>query len=310
MQTKAFAALLRHVPKAATYRKFLMASHAVNTKRAYAGDVQHFRNWGGRIPSTPNQLCRYLADHAGKLAFATLGRRVAAIHREHMDSGHRSPARNEVVRATLRGIGRTYSRKQRRVRPLLTPQLRRMLPGMRGALGTRDAALLLLGFFGGFRRSELSALDVGDVTLRSRALSVHIRRSKTDQEGVGRTVTIPRLSTMLCPVQALEKWLKRRNASQGPLFTSLTPKWRITDKRLSGTSIAVVVKRRVLQVGLDPANFSGHSLRAGFVTSAARAGAAMWQIREQTGHRSDAVLSGYIRDGARAGADVARLIAR
>jgi integrase len=307
MPVEAFGAL-RHVPRAAPYRKFLVASYAVNTKRAYAGDVAHFRSWGGRIPSTPNQICRYLAEHAGKLAFATLSRRIAAIHREHAGRGLRSPARTEVVRATLRGIGRTYSRRQRRVKPLLPQLLRKMLPGMRGALGARDAALLLLGFFGGFRRSELTALNLTDLTVRSRGISVLIRKSKTDQEGLGRTVSIPRLRSALCPVSAVQRWLKLRNASEGPLFTSLTPKQHVTDKRLSGTSVASVVKRLVRQIGLDPANFSGHSLRAGFVTSAARAGAAIWQIKEQTGHRSDAVVGSYIRAGGRAGLEAARLV--
>ncbi len=308
MRTNELAALLGRVPKRAPYRKYLVASYAENTKRAYEGDVAHFKQWGGRIPATPMQVARYLAAYAGKQAFATLSRRIAGIHREHMARGLRSPARSELVRATLRGIARTYSRKQRQMRPLLRVHLLKILPYMRGARGARDKALLLMGFLGGFRRSELSALNADDVQIGAAALSIMVRRSKTDQEGEGRVVKIPRLRGRLCAVRALKQWLKLRPKTAQALFTRFACTGRPTDNRISGSSIADIVKRRVAHIGLETTQFSGHSLRAGFVTSAARAGAVAWQIKQQTGHKTDAVVAGYIRDGDSAGAKVARLV--
>lgn len=307
MARSSLAKLLGQAPVRAPYRKYLVASYAENTKRAYEGDVQHFRHWGGRFPATPSEIARYLAVHAGKLAFATLSRRVAGIHREHLARGLKSPGRSELVRATLRGIARTYSRRQRQVRPLLREQLIKMLPGLRGAMGARDRAVLVLGFFGGFRRSELVGLDIPDVRLAANGVMVAVRRSKTDQEGGGRVVRLPRLRGPLCPLRALRSWLLYR-PDGAPLFTSCRGDGRVLGRRITSLAIAQLIKRHVRRIGLDPAEYSGHSLRAGFVTSAARAGAATWQIKQQTGHKTDSVLAGYIRVGADAGAAVARLV--
>jgi integrase len=153
-------------------------------------------------------------------------------------------------------------------------------------------------------------LDLEHLELRRSKIAILIRRSKTDQDGVGRTVTIPRLSSSLCAVRAIERWLKLRGSGAGPLFAAITPHGAVTRNRLSGLAIATVVKRRVAEIGIDAAQYSGHSLRSGFVTAAARAGATTWQIKQQTGHKSDAVVAGYIRVGASTGANVARLIGR
>ncbi len=307
MAQSELAALLGRTPKRALYRKYLLASYAENTRCAYDADIAHFRQWGGRIPATAMQVAQYLAFFAGKLAFATLRRRVTAIHREHAARGRRSPAKSELVRATLRGIARTYTVRQRKVRPLVPNQLKQMLRHMTGALGARDKALLLLGFLGGFRRSELIALDICDIAFARTSVLVTVRKSKTDQEGVGRVVRIPALRTPLCAVQALKTWLRIRRLRDGPLFSAVYGR-RAGCSRLVGLTVAHIVKRRVGEIGLDPREYSGHSLRAGFVTSAAKAGAPIWAIKQQTGHKSDAVLAGYIRDGAIAGANAARLV--
>jgi integrase len=309
MARNELAVLLGRAPKHAPYRKYLMASYSENTKRAYEGDVAHFRQWGGRIPSRAVQVAQYLAAHAGKQAYATLSRRLSGIHREHVAKGLRSPVRSELVRATMRGIARTYSRKQRQMLPLLRHHLLKMMPNMRGALGARDKALILLGFLGGFRRSELTALDLEDLQFTNTGITVTIRRSKTDQEALGRLVKVPKLGGPLCCVRALRRWLTVR-AGGTPLFTTLTARRRVTSRRMSGGAVAEVIKRRIAEIGLEPGQYSGHSMRVGFVTSAARAGAAIWQIKEQTGQKTDAVVAGYIRDGAGAGASVARLIGR
>jgi integrase len=305
------ASLLGEVPVRAHYREYLLASYAPNTRLAYEKDLKHFRSWGGRIPCSPSLVCRYLAAFAGKLAYSTLRRRVAALHDAHVRRGSRSPIRTELVSATLRGIGRVHSRRQRQVNGLLPEHLTRMLRLMRGAVGSRDGALLLLGFFGGFRRSELVSLDRVDIqACAGKCLIIRIRKSKTDQDGVGRAVRIPVIKGTLCVGKAMDRWLRIRGTAPGPLFTRFSPMGSVSQQRLSGVWVAQIVKSRVAQIGLDPRLYSGHSLRAGFVTAAARLGAATWQIRQQTGHKSDATVGRYVRDMGMAGESAARLAAK
>ncbi len=165
-------------------------------------------------------------------------------------------------------------------------------------LGTRDRALLLVGFAGAFRRSELCALRMSDLSFTQDGLTVTIRRSKTDQEGQGRKVGIPFGSNArTCPVVALQVWIEASGIERGRVFRSVTRHGKVNGK-LGSQSVALVVKRSAEAVGLDPANLAGHSLRSGFATSAAAAGATERSIMKQTGHRSLPALRGYIRDGS------------
>jgi integrase len=164
-----------------------------------------------------------------------------------------------------------------------------------GLKGTRDRAILLLGFAGAFRRSEIVGLDVADLAASEDGLTVTLRRSKTDQEGVGRRVGIPRGGS-LCPVRAVQDWLAARGEAPGPLFVGMTRHGKTTGQRLDGKDIATLIKRAAEAVGLDPATVSGHSLRAGLVTTAARAGKSERSIMGQTGHRSVTMVRRYIRD--------------
>ncbi len=302
------ALLLGTTSRRAPFRKYLMASYAQSTKRAYQCDVARFRRWGGRIPATDVQIAKYLAAHAGKLAYATLQRMLAGIHREHLARGLRSPVRTELVRATMKGIARVYTRKQRQVRPLLKEHLEAIARRMRGLKGTRDRALLVVGFMGGFRRSELVALDVEDIEFAKGGMMVRLRRSKTDQEGEGREVPIPKLRGALCALRALRAWLNASGIGDGALFRPVNRHGHVANRRLSSDAVGTIVKRHVKRIGLDAKDYSGHSLRAGLVTSAARAGAAAWQIKRQTGHKSDQVLAGYIRDSGKFDDNVARMI--
>ena len=153
------------------------------------------------------------------------------------------------------------------------------------------------GRAGAFRRSELVALDVADVDHVREGVVVTLARSKTDQEGEGRRIGIPFARRKHCPVRALEAWLERARIDEGPIFHPVDRHERLLPTRLSPEAVAVVVKQRAAQVGLDPANYSGHSLRAGLATSAAAAGVSTLAIRRQTGHRSDAMLARYVRQG-------------
>ncbi|SCW92184.1 Phage integrase family protein [Sphingobium faniae] len=161
----------------------------------------------------------------------------------------------------------------------------------------RDRALLLIGFAGAFRRSELVGFDCDDVEHVRQGIVLHLRRSKTDQTGQGRKIAIPHGRTRWCPVRHLTDWLTHAGIEEGPIFRGMGRHGRIAPTRLSADAVAAILKRRVQAVGFDPATFSGHSLRAGLATSAAIAGASSWKIRQQTGHKSDAMLARYIRDG-------------
>jgi integrase len=287
---------------------FLAASYAENTRRAYADAVKHFKRWGGRIPATPLQVARYAASYAGKMAYATLQQRLAGIHRAHLAKDLRSPVRSELVRATMKGIARSYPTKQRQMKPVLKKHLIAMMRHMKGIRGARDRALILLGFVGGFRRSELVALTVSDFRWARGGLIVTLRRSKTDQEGQGREVSIPGLKGTLCAVKAVRNWLRMAGIEDGAVFRPINRHGQVVAKTLSGEAVNLVVRRYAGLIGLDPDEYGGHSLRAGLVTAAALAGSAAWEIRRQTGHKSDAVLARYIREEGRFETHVAKRI--
>jgi integrase len=269
-----------------------------NTRRAYQSDLTHFEGWGGRIPAAPGMVAAYLATHSETLSVATLVRRVATISKAHVARGLPNPCRSEIVHATLRGVKRTRGTPQREAKPLLREDLFRVLDGMGDSIrGARDRALLLIGFAGGFRRSELVGLDLADVEHVRQGIVVTIKRSKTDQEGKGRKIGIPFGRTRNCPVAALDAWLMVSEIDLGPVFRPVDRHGRIHPERLTGDAVSVIVKERVAASGIDPAGFSGHSLRAGFATSAVQAGVSTIKIRSQTGHASDAILSRYVRSG-------------
>ena len=293
-----FHAISVNAPVSTLVEGYIHDSIAEATRRAYLFDLAQFERWGGRIPCEPNDLAAYLAECAATLAVATLVRRVAAIARAHHARGVPSPTRAEVVRATLRGIRRRCGTAQREARPLLRDELFRTLDAIGdSAKDARDRALLLIGFAAGFRRSELVGLDVPDIEIVPQGLVIHLRRSKTDQDGAGRKIGVPFGRTRFCPVTALGLWRERSGITEGPLFRPVARNGRIATTRLSGEAISVIVKARVAAAGYDPTRYSGHSLRAGLATSAAQAGVALWRIRKQTGHASDAMLARYIRAG-------------
>ena len=274
------------------------ASLAKNTRRAYLSDLDHFETWGGRIPAAPSMVAAYLAAHSQALSVATLVRRVASIAMAHRARGLPSPCQSEIVRATLRGIKRTRGIAQREAKPLLREDLFLALDAMGDAVkDARDRALLLIGFAGGFRRSELVGLDCADLEHVRQGLVITIRRSKTDQEGAGRKIGVPLGRTRHCPVLALDRWLAVSRIETGPVFRPVDRHGHVASERLSGEAVSLIVKERVTAAGIDPIGFSGHSLRAGLATSAVQAGVSTFKIRGQTGHASDAMLARYIRDG-------------
>ena len=273
-------------------------SLADNSRRAYASDLARFADWGGMIPAADTMIAAYLTDHADTHAASTLARWLATLAKAHRASGHSDPTRSELVKSVLRGIRRRYGTAPDQAKPLLREDLFVMLDAMdAGVKAMRDRALLLIGFAGGFRRSELVALDLSDVDVVRQGIIIAIRRSKTDQMANGRKIGVPFARGRHCPVAALDAWLACASISSGPVFRPVDRHGRISCRRLSGEAVSLIVKERLAAIGIDPVDFSGHSLRAGFATSAAQAGVSSWKIRQQTGHGSDAMLARYVRDG-------------
>ncbi len=278
-----------------TVRTYLSAAHAANTLRAYRSDIHHFIGWGGKIPATAECVARYVAHHARTLSCATLSRRVVAIGQAHTTQGLPSPTQSALVRATLQGIRRTLGNTSHQVAALQKNDLVKIVGKLHGLRGLRDKALLLIGFAGAMRRSELVALDIEDVQFVTEGILIRLRRSKTDQEGYGRHIAIPYVKGRHCPCRALLLWLKVSGIETGALFRGISRFEQLLTRRLSPQSVALIIKQRVELAGLNPSLYSGHSLRAGFVTNAARSGASSTSIRNQTGHQSDAMMQGYIR---------------
>jgi integrase len=194
-------------------------SLAENTRRAYLSDLGEFERWGGSIPASVETVAAYLAARADLLAVATLVRHIASISKAHEARGLPNPTRSELVRATMRGIRRTKGCAQREAKPLLRDDLLLVLDAMGDSIkDIRDRALLLVGFAGALRRSELVALDVTDIEHVRQGIILHLRRSKTDQDGQGRKIGIPFGRTRWCPVAALDSSLGASGIVEGAVF--------------------------------------------------------------------------------------------
>lgn len=278
-------------------KDYLRASASEATLRAYKADLEHFTKWGGVIPSKSEMVANYLAEFAGTLSVATLSRRVAALSKIHEVRELKNPTKSELVKSTMRGIRRKHGVAPTQMAPITKERLIKMLETCGdGVTGKRDKALLLVGFASALRRSELVALNCKDMEWVPEGIILNIERSKTDQQGEGRRIGIPYAQGEHCPVNALKEYFKVCELVDGALFRSLG-EVGLGDKRLTGHGVAYIIKKRAKQAGFDPSLFSGHSLRAGFATSAAQAGAETWAIMKQTGHKSEATLRRYIREG-------------
>ena len=280
---------------------FTAAAQSESTRRSYAQDVRHFKANGGKIPASAEMVAEYLASHARKLSPATLAHRVVAIHRAHIDRDLPSPVKDRLVRRTMAGIRRTVGVEQRQARALVKDDLLELLVAVerqKPMKAARDKSVLLIGFAGAFRRSELVALQVEDITPHPHGLELLLRRSKTDQEGEGRTVFVPNArSEERCPVNALRHWLEVAGIGAGPLFRRVDRHDRVSATGLTAQSVALIVKSAVREAKGDAAAqiVSAHSLRAGFVTEAAALGMQTSAIMGQTGHRSLEMVFRYVR---------------
>jgi site-specific recombinase XerD len=280
-------------------------SRADNTLTAYNYDWRDFSCWCQRhgcqaLPATPETVAAYLTDLAQRLKPSTLERRISAISVAHQAAEVDNPTRSLKIRLTMEGFRRELGTAQEAKEPATLEVLRLMLAELpEGLLGVRDRALLLVGFAGAFRRSELVGLDVEDIAFVTDGMVVTLRRSKTDQEGQGRKLGIPYGSSReTCPVRALRAWLEASQIASGPIFRPVDRHANVRPTRLSGKAVALVVKRYVAAAGFDPEGYAGHSLRAGLATSAAAAGVSERAIMQQTGHKSERMVRKYIREGS------------
>lgn len=282
-------------------RAYAKASKAPNTLRAYRSDFREFAVWceatGARqLPAEPETVAAFLAACADRgLKASTISRKVSAIRFAHRAADLPSPTETAAVEATIRGIRREIGTAVDQKAPATATAIAVMLSRVPATVqGIRDRALLALGFAGAFRRSELVALHVGDIGFTDEGVDVRIRRSKTDQEGAGHEISIPH-GTHLRPVEALRAWLDAARIEDGPIFRPITKSGLVGQGALTPQSVALIVKKHAAIAGLQVDSFAGHSLRAGFVTSAAESGADINRIMDQSRHADARTVRAYIR---------------
>lgn len=282
-------------------RDYLLADKAEATRKAYTSDFRAFTTWCHArgdcpLPADPRNVALYLAwlaDRGKKIS--TIQRHFAAIRYTHKIKGLEPPTNVEGVRAVVRGIRRTLGTAVTQKAPATADAMEAMLAETPDSItGKRDRALLLVGFAAAMRRSELVALDVADLERSPEGVRIHIRRSKTDQEGAGHIVAVPR-GTKLKPTKALDEWLEASGITEGPVFRSIRKGGAVQGERLTAQSVALIVKRYAEKAGMDAEIFSGHSLRSGFVTSALENGADLLKVMDVTRHREMKSLKTYDR---------------
>jgi integrase len=297
----AAGSLVTHAEELDAVRDYTLAEKAPSTRAAYAADMKAFVLWCrdrgvSSLPALPGVVAQHLAAIArAGLSPSSISRRVAAIAYCHALAGHATPTKDKQVAAVVAGIRRSSTAAPRRKAAATTELVRQMLETCDDSTqGRRDRALLALGFAGAFRRSELVALRVEDLEETPDGYRVHIRKSKTDQCGLGQTIPVGR-GSRLRPVEAVQEWLRAANITSGPIFLQVHRYGAVRPSGLTPHMVALIVKRRARMAGLNPAEFSGHSLRAGFVTSAAEAGKNHFKIMDVTRHKSMNTLRGYVR---------------
>jgi integrase len=285
----------------------MTAKKAPNTRKAYHYALENFNTWckqAGRdpMPATADTVALYLAHQLKSGArMQTAKIRLSAIRDAHMRAKKPIPI-DDAVRELIQNARRRLRERPAGKAAVTVEHLERIsgkLTEDGSHFATRDRALIVFGFALGWRRSELSSLDLADVEVDRRGATVHLRSSKTDQRGTGRVVGIPRASrTDLCPVRALQAWLRIRGTAPGPLFTIVDNAGKLTNDRIKPDTINQRVKRAMERIGEDSTRYGAHSLRAGFITAAAEAGATELAIMQRSGHTCIATVVGYVRPAA------------
>lgn len=284
-------------------RELHRLAKSANTQRAYRNDWQGFMNWCAEVgcaclPASPDDVARFVAARGDTHRISSIQRALVTIRQIHRAANLPDPTKETIVSEAIKGLRREKGVTFRGKAAATTDIIRQLVASLPDSfLGIRDRALLLIGFAGGFRRSELVGLDVSDLDFREDGLVITLRRSKTDPEGFGRQIGISYGSNPeTCPVRRLKEWVLTAKLTEGPVFRAIDRHGHLASTRLTDQVVAKVIKRCAQRAGLNPKEFSGHSLRAGFVTSAALNDASDRQIMAQTGHRSRAMVDRYVRE--------------
>lgn len=261
----------------AQHRAFLAAATSENTRRAYRSAIRHFMAWGGVLPSDEPLMIRYLLAYAPALNPRTLALRLTALSQWHIHQGFADPASTPTVRKTLIGIERVHGKPKKKAKALPLEDLERIvtrLASIDTLKAKRDNALLQIGYFGGFRRSEMVALEIPHVAWEPEGIVITLPRSKTDQQGQGIVKAIPYGSGPCCPASALRAWMTAAGITSGPLFRPITKWGALGADALHEASVNAILDTcaRLVQLDYVP-QLSSHSLRRGMATSAHRAGA-------------------------------------
>lgn len=289
-------------------KKRLQKSKADNTLRAYEADWLDFHHWCMHrslpsLPAEPETIVNYMNDLADHAKANTVSRRLSAISENHKAAGYvdNNPCRAGLVRNALDAIKREKGTLQRGKAPILAEDLQTITAYCNTAdiAGVRDKALLLVGFMGAFRRSELVQIDIEDLTFTPEGLIILVAHSKGDQLGQGEQIAIPYSANPdSCAVTAIKAWIQQAKLISGPLFRPLNKHKQIRNRRLTNQSVAIIVKKYAELAGLNPNNFAGHSLRRGFATSAAQYEVDERSIMQQTRHKSEKMVRRYIEQGS------------
>ena len=285
----------------------LKSSKANNTLRAYKSDFRDFGAFCAKhglssLPSEPKIIALYLTHLSKNSKISTIRRRLVSISMVHKLKGHYIDIKHPIITENLLGIKRVKGSNQIGKKPLLISHLKSIINVINEQQNEeikkfRDRSIILIGFGGGFRRTELISIDYEDLEFVPEGLKITIRRSKTDQFGEGMIKGLPYFpNEIYCPVTSLKKWLEISKIKSGPIFRRFSKGSLLTENRLTDQSVVLLMKKYLDLAGIENKNFAGHSLRAGFATVAAESGADERSIMAMTGHKTTQMVRRYIRE--------------
>lgn len=285
----------------------LKSSKANNTLRAYKSDFKDFGAFCAKhglnsLPSEPKIVSLYLTHLSKNSKISTLKRRLVSISMVHKLKGHYLDTKHPIIVENLMGIKRVKGSIQKGKKPILISHLKSIInvineQKIEDIKKSRDKAIILIGFGGGFRRSELISIDYEDLEFVAEGVKINVRRSKTDQFGEGMIKGLPHFTNEnYCPVVNLKKWLEISKIKTGPIFRRFSKGLSLTEKRLTDQSVVLLIKEYLNLAGIENKNFAGHSLRSGFATVAAESGADERSIMSMTGHKTTQMVRRYIKE--------------
>ncbi|WP_081847899.1 site-specific integrase [Microbulbifer sp. HZ11] len=285
-------------------REYLNAATSESTRRAYRSAIRQFEKWGGRLPANTDALVRYLLERAETVNPRTLDLHLTAIGQWHRYQGIASPTLDPLIQKTMRGIRRLHAQPKKKAKALRPEHIAALARHIRSSpeshKSRRDLALVLMAYFGAFRRSELVSIRVEDLRWEEDGLIVFLPRSKTDQTGEGMERALPFGTPDVCPLRALRRWLEHALIERGPVFRAVTRWDRVQEKPLNPGAVNHILKQLATACGFDFVDaLSSHSFRRGMSTSAARAKVDFELIKKQGGWKSDATVWEYIEEGQR-----------